>query len=189
MGLSRQEYWSGLLCLPPGIFLTQESNPHLLCLLHWEMSSLPLTPPGKPVWQSRALWWPKWKSKKRGYMCKRVADSLCCTADTNNTVKQLQWKFLKSKAIFITIGKKSGMPQYLHHVTERSGQPDRMLEKRNGQLLVLEFQNGLLGLPWWSSGKESACYCRRHGFVPWSRNIPHAVEELSPCSSIIEPVL
>ena len=40
------------------------------------------------------------------------------------------------------------MPQYLHHVTERSGQPDRMLEKRNGQLLVLEFQNGLLGLPW-----------------------------------------
>ena len=25
------------------------------------------------------------------------------------------------------------------------------------------------GLPWWSSGKESACQCRRHGFDPWER--------------------
>ena len=30
------------------------------------------------------------------------------------------------------------------------------------------------GLPWWLSGKESACQCRRHrrrGFHPWVRNI------------------
>ena len=31
-----------------GIFLIQGLNPHLLCLLHWQMGSLPLTPPGKP---------------------------------------------------------------------------------------------------------------------------------------------
>ena len=31
-----------------GIFLTQGSNPHLLCLLHWQAVSLPLVPPGKP---------------------------------------------------------------------------------------------------------------------------------------------
>ena len=24
----------------------------------------------------------------------------------------------------------------------------------------------LLGLPWWLSGKESACQCRKHGFNP-----------------------
>ena len=24
-----------------------------------------------------------------------------------------------------------------------------------------------LGLPWWLSSTESACQCRRHGFVPW----------------------
>ena len=30
----------------------------------------------------------------------------------------------------------------------------------------------LLGLPWWFSGKESACYCRRHGFEPWVGKIP-----------------
>ena len=31
-----------------GYFLTQGSNPHLLCLLHWQAGSLPLVPPGKP---------------------------------------------------------------------------------------------------------------------------------------------
>ena len=51
-GFSRQEYWSGLSWLPPGIFLTQESNLHLLSLLHWQVDSLPLSPlspPGKPT--------------------------------------------------------------------------------------------------------------------------------------------
>ena len=46
MGFSRQEYWSGLPCPPPGIFLTQGSNPCLLCLLDWQADSLPLAPPG-----------------------------------------------------------------------------------------------------------------------------------------------
>ena len=37
-----------------------------------------------------------------------------------------------------------------------------------------------MGLPWWLNGKESTCQCRRHGFDPWSRKLPHAVEQLSP---------
>ena len=32
-----------------GIFLTQGSNPGLLCLLHWQVGSLPLVPLGKPT--------------------------------------------------------------------------------------------------------------------------------------------
>ena len=32
-----------------GIFLIQGLNPHLLCLLQWQMGSLPLVPPGKPI--------------------------------------------------------------------------------------------------------------------------------------------
>ena len=35
MGFSRQEYWCGLPCPPPGIFPPQGLNPGLLCLLHW----------------------------------------------------------------------------------------------------------------------------------------------------------
>ena len=30
----------------------------------------------------------------------------------------------------------------------------------------------VLGLPWWLSGKESACQCRRHKFGPWGRKDP-----------------
>ncbi|CAI9164051.1 unnamed protein product [Rangifer tarandus platyrhynchus] len=47
MGSSRQEYWSGLPCPPPAVFLTQGSN---LCFLflHWQAVSLPLVPPRKP---------------------------------------------------------------------------------------------------------------------------------------------
>ena len=30
LGFSWQEYWSGLPCRPPGIFLTQGSNLHLI---------------------------------------------------------------------------------------------------------------------------------------------------------------
>ena len=43
IGFPRQKYWSGLP------FLTQGSNPHLLCLLHWQVSSLPLCHLGSPT--------------------------------------------------------------------------------------------------------------------------------------------
>ena len=35
-----------------GIFLTQGSNPSLLCLLHWQVGSLPLAAPAKPFYFS-----------------------------------------------------------------------------------------------------------------------------------------
>ena len=37
-----------------GIFLTQESNPHLPCLLHWQMDSLPLA-----IWEACSWSFPK----------------------------------------------------------------------------------------------------------------------------------
>ena len=42
---------TGVYChaLLQGIFSTQGSNLHLLCLLHWQAFSLPLVPPGKPI--------------------------------------------------------------------------------------------------------------------------------------------
>ena len=46
MGFSRQEYWSGLPFLPPGIFLTQGSNPGLLL---WQRGSLLLSHQGSPI--------------------------------------------------------------------------------------------------------------------------------------------
>ena len=39
----------GCYVLFQGIFLTQGSNPSLLGLLHWQVGSLSLVPPGKPI--------------------------------------------------------------------------------------------------------------------------------------------
>ena len=49
VGFSRQKYWSGLSCPPPRYLLNQGSNPHHLHLLHWQVGSLPLVPPKKPI--------------------------------------------------------------------------------------------------------------------------------------------
>ena len=47
MGFSRHEYWSRLPHLPPGDLPDPGIEQHLLCLLHWQVGSLPLAPPGK----------------------------------------------------------------------------------------------------------------------------------------------
>ena len=48
MGFSRQEYWSGLPCSPPGDLPDTGIKPCFSCLLHWQVGSLLLVPPGKP---------------------------------------------------------------------------------------------------------------------------------------------
>ena len=48
VGFSGKEYWSGLLCPPPGDLLNPGIEPaSLMSNLHWQEGSLPLAPPGK----------------------------------------------------------------------------------------------------------------------------------------------
>ena len=44
-------------------------------------------------------------------------------------------------------------------------------------------------LPWWLSGKESACQCRAPGFDPWFGKIPPAAEQERPHTTATEPAL
>ena len=48
-GILQERIWSGLPSPSSGIFPTQGLNPHLLCLLHWQLGSLPVAPP--------VYWW------------------------------------------------------------------------------------------------------------------------------------
>ena len=48
MGFSRQEYWSGLPCPPPGVFPNPGIKPASLRSLHWQVVSLPIVPPENP---------------------------------------------------------------------------------------------------------------------------------------------
>ena len=50
MEFSRQEYWSGLPYTSPGVLSNPEIKHVSLCLLYWQVTFLPLTPPGKPCW-------------------------------------------------------------------------------------------------------------------------------------------
>ena len=48
MGFSSQEYWSALLCLPPGDLPDPGIKPaSLMSILNRQAGSLPLAPPGK----------------------------------------------------------------------------------------------------------------------------------------------
>ena len=61
---------------------------------------------------------------------------------------------------------------------------DKKKQDYNGQYyktLVKGFPGG--------SVAESTCQCRRHGVHPWSEEIPPAKEQLSPCTTAIEPEL
>ena len=46
---------------------------------------------------------------------------------------------------------------------------------------------GFGGFPGALSGKESTCQCQGHGFHPWSGMMPHAVEQVSLCTTTTEP--
>ena len=52
MEFFRQEYWVGCHFLLHGIFSTQGSNPPPLCLLHWQVGSLPLVPPHRSTYKT-----------------------------------------------------------------------------------------------------------------------------------------
>ena len=51
MRFSSWEYWSGLLCPPPGDLPNPEIKPmSLMSNLHWQVGSLPLVLPGKHIY-------------------------------------------------------------------------------------------------------------------------------------------
>ena len=51
----------------------------------------------------------------------------------------------------------------------------------------------MLKLHFWASlvaqWLRICCQCRRHGFDPWSGKIPHAAEQLSPCTTATEALV
>ena len=67
MGFSRKEYWNGLPFPSPRDLPDPEINPHLLCLLQWQAGSLPLAPPGKPLF--------RWERSQTAFKKKRQISS------------------------------------------------------------------------------------------------------------------
>ena len=64
---------------------------------------------------------------------------------------------------------------------------EELKRKQTGTNNTISEIKNTLGLPWRRNGWESACWCKGHGFGPWSRRIPHAAERLGPWATTAEP--
>ena len=158
-----------------GIFPTQGLNPHLLCLWHWQASSLPLAPLGKPS---------RWCA--HFYFLSQIA-----AASIKNKPGIASWMMKHHKEWWtvpatlaeanldeptashpIDLCKSTSKSSRVSHSTHRWPQMDPSTQLRLGELSssVINFSNNTC--PWWLSGKESACQCRRCRFKPWVRKIP-----------------
>ena len=83
------------------------------------------------------------------------------------------------KLVFCFLNQWSGLPKIILHSSLAKAVSNSVIPFNcfnhpynwNG-LNVWSRPNHITGLPWWLSGKESACQCRRHKFNPWVRKIP-----------------
>ena len=53
-----------------------------------------------------------------------------------------------------------------------SGEPSSPAHRDVRRVCDVSVWTPVSGLPWWLSGKESACQCKKRGFEPWVRMIP-----------------
>ena len=82
-GFSRQEYWSGLPCPPPGNLPDRGMEPVFLKSPDWQVSSLPLVPPRKPL--HTLVHWIYTRVLEGGYC-------LYSTVKDTNTSRDLAWQ-------------------------------------------------------------------------------------------------
>ena len=63
------------------------------------------------------------------------------------------------------------MSAFFTYISHSFNMPDTVLDPENEKITKMLFlREG--GLPWWFSGKECTCQCRRRGFDFWVRKIP-----------------
>ena len=96
--------------------------------------------------------------------------------DSENIWRHHSWNFPNMVKEIVNQVQEAQRVQY--RINPRTKRPRHILIK----LSKIKYR-----APWWSSGSESACQCRRHRFKPWSGKIPHATAELGPWATTTEP--
>ena len=90
-----------------GIFVTQRSNPHLLHLLHWQVGSLTLVLPRKPLYRGNLrLIWKKemvteWERAKHGNIHVHTDTNKNCSY--SKWARKWKWKLLSNVQLFVTL--------------------------------------------------------------------------------------
>ena len=73
--------------------------------------------------------------------------------------------------IITAVDRRSGdaaKPLTVHRVVRSAAIEKPWLDRYRDRWILIHIK----GLPWWLSGKEPACQCRRHGFHLWVGKIP-----------------
>ena len=94
----------------------------------------------------------------------------------SSTCKYHAWSLVLSDALneSVLVGRQSHMLS-LHD-------PCSMFWRNHSEVHSLQ-KLQVWGLPWWLSGKEPSCQCRRHRFESWSGKTPHATKQLKQCAA------
>ena len=87
------------------------------------------------------------------------------------------WNCLRLQVLVSGFGmvenRRCGYEVYYHVSTSLdSGSPSSWADMVSGCVCETGIRLASERLPWWLSGKESTCQCRRHGFHPWVGKIP-----------------
>ena len=112
-GILQARILEWVLCPPQGDRPTQGLNPHLLCLLHWQVGSLPLVPPGKlytscpstsllPFLQTAPIFWqPLFPSRVSKHVPTQISVHLKDFSSYSYSGKRvwLKWQCSKIKSI------------------------------------------------------------------------------------------
>ena len=158
MGFSRQEYFSGLPCLPPG----ESSQPrdqttvsYISCIGRGVLSHLlhlgrlfKVREPHK----SLIDWWTGWSNVSRWIIWFSIK-----SARNKKWIGALKQTQSLSPPVLTT--------DSIHPHPAKNQKPAK------------------LGFPWWYSGEEPTCQCRGHRFDPCSGRIPRASEQPSPSTT------
>ena len=95
--------------------------------------------------------WKVEKCKNENYYMKRIFKKLCL----GELVVQRQNKHFKQDKIFLSIKKWDNFKKRCHYA-----------------IALMAWCIINVGLPWWLSGQEPACQCRRRRFDPWVGKLP-----------------
>ena len=96
MRFSKQEHWSGLPFPSPGDLPDPGIKPTSLCLLHWQVGSLPLAPPGKPSETT--------KRENENHSSLQLGDLMGCSLPGSSVHGILQARILEWVAICFSRG-------------------------------------------------------------------------------------
>ena len=214
MGFSRQEYWSGFqfpipgyLPHPPG-FPGGASSKEYSCQCRrckrWEFDPWVGKIPWRRAWQPTLVFLPGKSHEQMSLnetsqgLEQNWTYKLSATPKTKRAaVSRLRWQVYiwclvqgppKSRHTQ-NLALVSSPSWFLKSYHRKRGEEKRPTGTpgfsviRDLRTSTDEIRRDQRGLPWWLSSKEPTC--RRHWRNPWSRKIPQALEQLSPCDTTI----